>query len=101
VARHPKQVRTLVAHEPPAAQVLPDCEQALAAAVDIPRTYQRDGFGPAMAKFIALSSLRGAVPAEFADRPVNPAEFGLEPSWRASWPTARRWPSPNGSAPRP
>jgi hypothetical protein len=27
-----------------------------------------------MAKFIALSSLRGAVPAEFADRPVNPAE---------------------------
>jgi pimeloyl-ACP methyl ester carboxylesterase len=28
VARHPEQVRTLVAHEPPAAQVLPDREQA-------------------------------------------------------------------------
>jgi hypothetical protein len=31
VATHPEQVRTLVAHEPPDAQVLPDREQALAA----------------------------------------------------------------------
>ncbi len=78
VARHPEQVRTLVAHEPPAAQALPDREQALAATVDIRRTYERDGIGPAMVKFIALTSLRGAVPADFADRPVqNPADFGL------------------------
>lgn len=78
VARHPEQVRTLVAHEPPAAQVLPDREQALAAVVDIHRTYQRDGFGPAMAKFIAVTSLRGEMLADFADRPLpNPAEFGL------------------------
>jgi pimeloyl-ACP methyl ester carboxylesterase len=77
VARHPEQVRTLVAHEPPAAQVVPDREQALAAVVDIRRTYERGGVGPAMAKFIALTSLRGEVPADFADRRVNPAEFGL------------------------
>jgi pimeloyl-ACP methyl ester carboxylesterase len=77
VARHPEQVRTLVAHEPPAAQLVPDREQALAAVVDIRRTYERGGVGPAMAKFIALTSLRGEVPADFADRPVNPAEFGL------------------------
>jgi pimeloyl-ACP methyl ester carboxylesterase len=78
VARHPEQVRTLVAHEPPAAQVLPDREQALAAVVDIRRTYERDGIGPAMAKFIALTSLRGQIPADFAERPVpNPADFGL------------------------
>jgi pimeloyl-ACP methyl ester carboxylesterase len=78
VARHPQQVRTLVAHEPPAAQVLPDREQALAAAADIRRTYQRDGFGAAMAKFIALTSLRGGIPPDFADRPVpSPAQFGL------------------------
>src|SRR3712207_213088 len=31
VARHPDQVRTLVAHEPPTAAVLPDREVALAA----------------------------------------------------------------------
>ncbi|HEX2774634.1 MAG TPA: alpha/beta hydrolase [Micromonosporaceae bacterium] len=78
VARHPEQVRTLVAHEPPAAQALPDREQALAAVVDIRRTYERDGFGPAMVKFIAVSSLRGPIPADFADRPVpSPADFGL------------------------
>jgi pimeloyl-ACP methyl ester carboxylesterase len=78
VARHPEQVRTLVAHEPPAAQALPDREQALAAMVDIRRTYERDGFGPAMAKFIAVTSLRGPIPADFADRPVpSPADFGM------------------------
>ncbi|MBB2910669.1 pimeloyl-ACP methyl ester carboxylesterase [Streptosporangium becharense] len=80
VARHPEsgQVRTLVAHEPPAIQVLPDRERALAAVADIRRTYERDGFGPAMVKFIAITSLRGEVPADFADRPVqDPGAFGL------------------------
>jgi pimeloyl-ACP methyl ester carboxylesterase len=78
VARHPEQVRTLVAHEPPAAQVLPDREQALTANADVRETYQRKGFGPAMAKFIALSSLKGPIPADFADQPTpNPADFGL------------------------
>lgn len=80
VARHPEQVRTLVAHEPPAAQVLPDREQAPAAVVGIRRTYERDGFGPAMARFIALTGLRGGVPADFADRPVqDPAGSGCRP----------------------
>src|ERR1700746_120803 len=46
VARHPEQVRVLVAHEPPAAQELPDRESALAACAGIKETYQRDGFGP-------------------------------------------------------
>ena len=46
VARHPEQVRTLVAHEPPAAQALPDREQALAAAADVHETYMREGTGP-------------------------------------------------------
>jgi len=78
VARHPEQVRTLVAHEPPAAQELPDREAALAACVDIHRTYQLRGAGPAMAKFIALVSHEGPIPAGFADRPApDPAGFGL------------------------
>jgi pimeloyl-ACP methyl ester carboxylesterase len=76
-ARHPEQVRTLVAHEPPAAQVLPDREQALAAVADIRETYQREGFGPAMAKFISITSLKGPIPSDFADQPPNPAAFGL------------------------
>ncbi|HEX5951264.1 MAG TPA: alpha/beta hydrolase [Actinomycetota bacterium] len=78
VARHPGQVRTLVAHEPPAAQVLPDREHVLAAVADIHATYEREGMGRAMAKFITLTSLKGPIPADFVDRPSpNPADFGL------------------------
>src|SRR5918996_503545 len=50
VAQHPEQVRILVAHEPPAATVLPDRAEALAAAADVQETYEREGTGPAMAK---------------------------------------------------
>jgi pimeloyl-ACP methyl ester carboxylesterase len=78
VARHPEQVRVLVAHEPPAVQVLPDREPILAAARDIHETYLRSGAGPAMAKFIALASYEGPIPADFADRLApDPAMFGL------------------------
>jgi hypothetical protein len=67
-----------VAHEPPASQELPDRESVLAACVDIHQTYQRSGFGPAMAKFITLVSHEGPIPAGFADQPApNPADFGL------------------------
>lgn len=78
VARHPEDVRTLVAHEPPVWQVLPDRDMGLAAALDIHETYLRSGFGPAMAKFIALVSCEGPLPADFLDRPApDPAMFGL------------------------
>jgi pimeloyl-ACP methyl ester carboxylesterase len=78
VVQHPDQVRTLVAHEPPAATVLPDREEALAACRDIHETYLRNGFGAGMAKFIALVSHRGAIPADHVDGPdPDPAMFGL------------------------
>jgi pimeloyl-ACP methyl ester carboxylesterase len=78
VARHPEQVRTLVAHEPPTAQVLPDREQALAAVRSVRAAYDSGGLGPGMAKFIALTSRKGPVPAELAEQPgPSPAEFGL------------------------
>jgi pimeloyl-ACP methyl ester carboxylesterase len=78
VAKHPEQVRTLVAHEPPAFRVLPDADIVLAACVDMHETYLRSGFGPAMAKFIAIISLQGPIPADYLDRPApDPAAFGL------------------------
>jgi pimeloyl-ACP methyl ester carboxylesterase len=78
VAHHPEQVRILVAHEPPTAQVLPDREPALAAAKDVNETYKRRGFGPGMAKFIALVSHKGEIPADYVDQPApDPAMFGL------------------------
>jgi pimeloyl-ACP methyl ester carboxylesterase len=78
VARHPQQVHALVAHEPPSAQVLPDREPVLAACEGIHDAYLRAGFGPAMARFIALVSYAGPIPAGFADQPApDPASFGL------------------------
>ncbi len=78
VAGHPEQVRTLVAHEPPTAQVLPDREAVLAVCDGIRETYYREGFGPAMAKFIVLASHEGPIPGGFADQPgPDPANFGL------------------------
>jgi pimeloyl-ACP methyl ester carboxylesterase len=78
VARHPEQVRTLVAHEPPAASLLPDREAALAASRDVHETYLRRGFGAGMAKFIAVVSHQGDFPADDTGEPdPDPAMFGL------------------------
>ena len=77
VTRHPEAVRTIVAHEPPLATVLPDREEALAVTEDIHETYERDGFGPAMAKFIAFTSVRGPTPPDFPTHAPNPADLGL------------------------
>src|SRR5687768_17240932 len=78
VARHPEDVRTLVAHEPPAVTALPDREEAAAAVRDIYETYQRDGLGPGMAKFIALVQFNGPISSEYTERPApDPAAFGL------------------------
>jgi len=77
-ATHPEQVRTLIAHEPPTAQELPDREEMLATCDAIRATYYRAGYGPAMAKFIALVSVEGPLPAGFAGQPgPDPATFGL------------------------
>jgi pimeloyl-ACP methyl ester carboxylesterase len=78
VATHPEEVRTLVAHEPPSAQPLPDRDEVLATCVAIHETYQRAGFGPAMAHFIAFAMQPGPFPAGFAEQPgPDPAVFGL------------------------
>src|SRR6201995_676514 len=61
VAKHPEQVRTLVAHEPPAIREAPDSGPALAVNEDIRQTYLRSGFGPAMAKFIAFVGYQGLI----------------------------------------
>ncbi len=78
VAKHPEDVRTLVAHEPPLATVLPDRENALAAARAVHDTYMRDGFGAGMAHFIAIVSHQGEFPNDIAQQPApDPAMFGM------------------------
>ena len=78
VAAHPQDVRTLVAHEPPIFDVLPDRVAALSVVEDIHDTYLRSGMGPAMAKFIAIVGHQGEIPADHTARPApDPAAFGL------------------------
>jgi pimeloyl-ACP methyl ester carboxylesterase len=77
VARSPGQVRTLVAHEPPAVRFLPDAAEASAATRAVADAYRQGGAGPGMAAFIRLVSHRGPVTAELAGPPPDPAAFGL------------------------
>ena len=78
VAKYPDDVRTLVAHEPPLAAILPDRESALAACRAISDTYQRDGFGAGMALFIGIVSHQGPIGPDYLSQPApDPAMFGL------------------------
>ena len=52
VAHHPARVRTLVAHEPPLLELLPDADQQRAATDDIITTFHTDGLGAAWFKFM-------------------------------------------------
>ena len=78
VLDHPADVRTLVSHEPPLVTLLEDADVAQRVQADILETYQRDGYGPAMAKFIQLVMHPGPLPPDLLDRPApDPAAFGL------------------------
>jgi len=77
VTRHPDDVRTLVAHEPPLLTVLPDAEEAFAAERKVQEAYHASGFGAGMAMFIALSSWQGQFTDEFGQEAPDPAAFGL------------------------
>jgi pimeloyl-ACP methyl ester carboxylesterase len=78
VAKHPEDVRTLVAHEPPLASILPDRDNAMAATRGIADTYQRAGFGAGMAHFISVVIHSGEFGDEYAHQPPpDPAMFGM------------------------
>ena len=78
VAKYPDDVRTLVAHEPPLASVLPDSDNAKAVVRAIQDSYQTRGFGAGMAHFMAVTSHRGPFPDDFASQPApDPGQFGM------------------------
>jgi pimeloyl-ACP methyl ester carboxylesterase len=95
VARHPEDLRTLLAHEPPLPTLLPDRESALAAARAVNETYRKGGWGAGMAHFIAVVSHRGEFPADFAQQPAPESSWPPGRRRRARWRTAVRspWPS--------
>jgi hypothetical protein len=57
--------------------MLPDREALTAAIEDMYQTYQRDGLGQGMAKFMVLVSFDGEMPDGYEYPPVDPAQFGL------------------------
>jgi pimeloyl-ACP methyl ester carboxylesterase len=78
VSKHPDEVRTLVAHEPPLASILDDREHALAACRAVYETYQRSGWGAGMAHFFAVLNHHGPYTADVASQPApDPAAFGM------------------------
>ncbi len=77
-AMYPDDVRTIVAHEPPLASLVPDSEYAKAACQAIHETYQEKGWGAGMAHFIAVVSHRGPFTPEVVAQPApDPAMFGM------------------------
>ncbi|GGQ12022.1 pimeloyl-ACP methyl ester carboxylesterase [Actinomadura coerulea] len=58
-ARHPEQVRALVAHEPPLLTLLPDADHWEAVMADVERAYRDGGAGPAMGTFGAALGMGG------------------------------------------
>lgn len=57
MANHPRHVRTLVAHEPPLALLLPEAEEARSGMHDIYDTYIKSGTTAAWAKFATFTGM--------------------------------------------
>ena len=87
-------MRALVAHEPPAALLLDDPTEALAADWEIHDTYLREGVDAAMARFFAMAALdvgaNGApAPAAFDMTPEDAETFaGSAATSNTGWRTA-------------
>ena len=62
LARHPEQVHTLVAHEPPAVALLPEGDPRRALGQQVYDTYRQQGAGPAIQLFSAGLGLGGGQP---------------------------------------
>ncbi|HJP88502.1 MAG TPA: alpha/beta hydrolase [Candidatus Limnocylindrales bacterium] len=78
IAKHPADLRTAVAHEPPLASVVPDREEALAATRVIRDTYMAKGFGAGMARFMQVVMHQGPFSADTLAGPApDPAMFGM------------------------
>ena len=78
IANHPNDLRTAIAHEPPLASVVPDREQATAAAQSIYEAYDAKGFGHGMARFMQVVMHQGPfTPEDVAAPAMDPATFGM------------------------
>ncbi|GGS38828.1 MULTISPECIES: alpha/beta fold hydrolase [Streptomyces] len=78
VARHPGDVTTLVAHEPPLITITPDGPAAVRARAGVRDAYEKRGWGAGMAAFVAMTSWEGEFTDAYFAQPVpDPAAFGM------------------------
>lgn len=78
VAAYPGDVRTLVAHEPPLATVLPDADAVARAWAQVQAAYTAKGWGAGMAGFVTMTSWPGEfTDAYFAQPLPDAAAFGM------------------------
>ncbi|MFD9847045.1 alpha/beta fold hydrolase [Streptomyces parvus] len=78
VARHPGDVTTLVAHEPPLITITPDGPAAVRARAGVRDAYEKRGWGAGMAAFVAMTSWEGEfTDAYFAQPAPDPVAFGM------------------------
>ncbi|MFF4243554.1 alpha/beta fold hydrolase [Streptomyces sp. NPDC001822] len=78
VTRHPGDVTTLVAHEPPLVTLTPDGPAAVRARARVRDAYEERGWGAGMAAFMAMTSWQGEfTDAYFAQPDADPAAFGM------------------------
>ena len=89
VAKHPEQVRTLVAHEPPASQEVPDREQILAVCENIHQTYLTAASARPWRSSSRWSCTRARCRTGTPTSPVDPAMFGFRS--RTTAPATTRW----------
>ncbi|MER7884616.1 alpha/beta hydrolase [Streptomyces fimicarius] len=78
VARHPDDVTTLVAHEPPLITLTPDGPAAVRARAGVRDAYEQRGWGAGMAAFVAMTSWEGEFTDAYFARPApDPAAYGM------------------------
>lgn len=77
VTRHPGRVRTLIAHEPPLLELLPDAAERRAGVDDIIETFHREGPAAAFGKFMALTGFDSVDEGAPTPPPREPSEQDL------------------------
>jgi pimeloyl-ACP methyl ester carboxylesterase len=73
VARYPGRVRTLVAHEPPVLELLPDAAEQRSKTEAIVDTFHRDGFGAAWMHFMHNAGF-DVPPGDAPSGPAQPSD---------------------------
>jgi pimeloyl-ACP methyl ester carboxylesterase len=75
--RHPEQLTTVVAHEPPAPALMADTARRREEMADIVETFRTGGLGPTMQKFMAHTGIRGGPPPAPQGEPTPEMREGM------------------------